>query len=66
MTAIAFPSAKTGSSWHAIRAVLHRLHEAHQASLVRAELGRFSDRQLADIGLTRGDIPAAARGTLRR
>jgi uncharacterized protein YjiS (DUF1127 family) len=32
---------------------------------VEAELCRMADRDLADIGLTRGDIPAILDGTLR-
>jgi uncharacterized protein YjiS (DUF1127 family) len=67
MTAITFATEKTARSpWRGILAALRRLHEAHQAYRVAAELSRFSDRQLADLGLTRGDIPAAARGGLRR
>ena len=67
MTAITFSSTKAATSpWRAVFAVLRRLHQAHQEYRVMAELGRFTDRQLADLGLTRGDIPAVARGELRR
>ncbi|MBV9538483.1 MAG: DUF1127 domain-containing protein [Acidisphaera sp.] len=31
-----------------------------------AELRHYTDRELADMGLTRADIPAVARGQLRR
>jgi uncharacterized protein YjiS (DUF1127 family) len=67
MTAITFSPSKSASSpWRAVLAALRRLHEAHRAHRVATELSRFSDRQLADLGLTRGDIPAVARGELRR
>jgi uncharacterized protein YjiS (DUF1127 family) len=33
---------------------------------VEFELGTYSDRHLADLGLTRGDIPEVARGRFRR
>lgn len=67
MTATTFaPERSTRSPWRAALAVLRRLHQAHQAHRVAAELSRLSDRQLADLGLTRGDIPAVARGDLRR
>jgi len=67
MTAITFSPAKAATSpWRTVFAVLRRLHQAHQEHRVMAELGRFTDRQLADLGLTRGDIPAVARGELRR
>jgi uncharacterized protein YjiS (DUF1127 family) len=72
MTAITFapqksaaPEKSASSPWRAVLAVLRRLHRAHQAHRVAAELSRFSDYQLADLGLTRGDIAAAARGDLR-
>lgn len=67
MTAITFaPTKAARSPWRTVLAVLRRVHEAHQAHRVAAELSRFTDRQLADLGLTRGDIPAVARGELRR
>jgi uncharacterized protein YjiS (DUF1127 family) len=38
-------------------------HESRQRARTRAELARLTDRQLADIGISRSDIPAiAARG----
>lgn len=67
MTAITFaPEKSARSPWRSLLAVLRRIHEAQQAHRVAAELSRLSDRQLADLGLTRGDIPAVARGALRR
>lgn len=36
------------------------------AARVAAELQQYSDRELLDIGLTRADIPAVARGESRR
>ena len=33
---------------------------------VEFELSTYSDRHLADLGLTRGDIPSVARGNFRR
>jgi uncharacterized protein YjiS (DUF1127 family) len=33
---------------------------------LRDELGRLTDRDLADIGLTRADIPAVIAGRIRR
>jgi len=30
------------------------------------ELSRLNDRELADIGLSRAEIPAVARGVIRR
>ncbi len=39
------------------------IHESRQRARTRAELSRLTDRQLADIGISRSDIPAvAARG----
>jgi uncharacterized protein YjiS (DUF1127 family) len=72
MTAITFAPAKSAnaksasSPWRTVLAVLRRVYEAQQAHRVASELRRLSDYQLADLGLTRGDIPAVARGDLRR
>ena len=39
------------------------IHESRQRAQTRAQLARLTDRQLADIGISRSDIPAvAARG----
>ena len=42
--------------------------QAQRAEVFRItqELASCSDRQLADLGLCRSDIPAVARGTYRR
>jgi uncharacterized protein YjiS (DUF1127 family) len=37
-----------------------------QIARITRELSCHSDRDLADMGLTRSDIPAVARGTYRR
>lgn len=42
------------------------LGERRKVSQITRELGRYSDRDLADMGLTRGDIPAVARGAMPR
>ncbi|EKV31734.1 hypothetical protein C882_3484 [Caenispirillum salinarum AK4] len=41
----------------------HIWHDRHE---VRDELSALSDREPADIGLTRDDIEAVARGTYQR
>jgi len=33
---------------------------------IERELGTYSDRELAELGITRTDIPAIARGEFRR
>ncbi len=40
--------------------------EARRAQAIHAQLSRLSDRELADIGLTRSNIPAVVAGTFRR
>ena len=42
------------------------LAERARASRAAAELRALTDRELADIGLTRGDIPSVAAGMLQR
>jgi uncharacterized protein YjiS (DUF1127 family) len=39
---------------------------AHKRSRIRRELMTYTDHQLADLGLSRGDIPSVAAGTYRR
>jgi uncharacterized protein YjiS (DUF1127 family) len=56
----------TESAWRRLVTGLRSLHEAHQQRRVVRELAAFSDRELADLGLTRGDIGAVASGALRR
>lgn len=43
-----------------------RLARRQEIDRIYAELSRMSDRDLADIGIARGDIPAVAEGTWRR
>ena len=67
MTAITFSPVKSaGSRWRHFTGALRAFLAASQQQRVARELARFSDRQLADLGLTRGDIPAVARGKRRR
>lgn len=67
MTALAFSSLKSvRSPWRLLSRLLRALHTARQQDRVARELSLLSDRELADFGLTRGDIPAVARGELRR
>ena len=40
--------------------------EREQVFRITQELERHSDRDLADLGLSRADIPDVARGTYRR
>lgn len=42
------------------------LARRREIARIEFELGTYSDRHLADLGLTRGDIPAVARGRFRR
>ncbi len=42
------------------------LAERRRVGQISRELYRYADRDLADMGLTRGDIPAVARGSLPR
>ncbi len=37
-----------------------------QINRISFELSCYTDRELADLGLSRGDIPEVARGTFRR
>jgi uncharacterized protein YjiS (DUF1127 family) len=69
MTAITFSSDKpksASSPWRFVVAVLRSLHQARQQRVVSNELAAMSDRELDDLGLIRADIPAVARGELRR
>ena len=40
--------------------------ERRKIARITRELNRYSVRDLADMGLTRGDIPAVARGRMPR
>jgi uncharacterized protein YjiS (DUF1127 family) len=42
------------------------LHAWKRYGVAMQELSRLSDRELADIGITRGDIPRIAREQARR
>ncbi len=42
------------------------LAERRKIGRLTRELNRYSDRDLGDMGLTRGDIPAVARGRFPR
>jgi uncharacterized protein YjiS (DUF1127 family) len=42
------------------------INERRRISRIARELNRYSDRDLADMGMTRGDIPAVARGVFPR
>jgi uncharacterized protein YjiS (DUF1127 family) len=42
------------------------LAERRRAARTKRELMAYSDRELADMGLTRADIPRVARGQLTR
>lgn len=67
MTAITFSFVKSANSrWRRIAGALRAVFEASQRQRAARELARFSDRELADLGLTRGDIQAVARGERRR
>ena len=43
---------------------MKRLKELLKASKVRKQLNALTDRELNDIGITRGDIYLASRGKL--
>jgi uncharacterized protein YjiS (DUF1127 family) len=40
--------------------------ERQKVARITSELNCYADRELADLGLTRGDIADVARGTFRR
>jgi uncharacterized protein YjiS (DUF1127 family) len=42
------------------------LARRREIARIEFELNTYSDRHLADLGLTRGDIPMVARGRFRR
>jgi uncharacterized protein YjiS (DUF1127 family) len=43
-----------------------RLAARHRAATEIRQLYQFDDRELRDVGLSRGDFPALIRGTYRR
>jgi len=46
--------------------VVHAVRRWVEESSVRHQLEELSDRELADIGLSRGDIEAVAHGRFKR
>ena len=65
MAAVTVPSLKSvRSPWRFVAPLLRALHVARQQDRVARELSLMSDRELADFGLNRGDIPRVARGEL--
>ena len=46
--------------------VVRVIRRWHQREQIRRELAAMDDRQLADIGLSRGDIEQVASGQLTR
>ena len=68
MATLTFPFlTSTRSPWRLLPRLLRALHAARQQDRVAREfLSLLSDRELADFGLSRGDISAVARGELRR
>jgi len=46
--------------------VIDFLRAWQKRSRISCQLGRMSDRDLADIGITRGDIDAVVRGQFTR
>jgi uncharacterized protein YjiS (DUF1127 family) len=52
--------------WSGLRGVARSFSEAQAAKRTYEQLSRLSDRELADMGLTREDIPAVVVGTFRR
>ncbi len=79
-SAIALLLARSGETWgiftyfnSSIRStkmtvfpVIDFLRAWHKRSRISYQLGRMSDRDLADIGITRGDIDAVVRGRFSR
>lgn len=52
--------------WSWARLIVASFNEALVARRTYEQLSRLTERELADIGLTRGDIPAVAAGVYRR
>ena len=66
MTAIMLSPRKSARSpWRLLAPLLRAFHVARQQDRVARELSLLSDRELADFGLSRGDIPVVARGEFR-
>lgn len=52
--------------WAPIRRVLHAWAERRANARQLRDLAAFSDRELWDVGLSRGDLLAVEKGTFRR
>ena len=59
-------SIRTRTSVQGLPQLIGRLAERARAQRAAAELRALTDRELADIGLTRGDIANVVAGRLRR
>lgn len=60
VAALKLKQRELGLRWQRAKAERERIFRITQ------DLERCSDRQLADLGLSRADIPDVARGTYRR
>ena len=49
-----------------VGAFLNWLGRRREIARIEFELNTYSERHLADLGLTRGDVPEVARGRFRR
>ena len=67
MTDISIARAKTGSqpAGSLLHSLVGRIFERLAISRAESELNGLSDYQLADLGLSRGQIHSAVRGELR-
>lgn len=52
--------------WSGLRGIARSFSEAQAARRTYEELSRLSDRELADMGLTRSNIPAVVAGNFHR
>lgn len=63
-------SAKTHApinlGWNPLQRVLRTWAERRERARQLRELGMFSDRELWDVGLSRGDLFAVEKGVYRR
>jgi uncharacterized protein YjiS (DUF1127 family) len=53
-------------AWSVVEGLFAAMAEAREARRLYEGLSQMSDHQLADIGITRADIPAVVVGTFRR
>jgi uncharacterized protein YjiS (DUF1127 family) len=49
---------------HALHTIAERIARAHRRERARRELRALDDRQLADIGVSRGEINAVVEGLM--